>query len=247
MASVRHLGLFPTKVFDGPCLIKDAKELPEGPDTATGPGTRRPIGMSLANVMALYWRVKSWKFVHTHTDEEIIVPAAFEPGAEPEDEKGLVCGYAATANTRGLITQTMSNNSDPLENGQYSFAVFEIFNFYQKGPFILKKDNLFYPTISVAWETNEISIAPNQGDYSMGSTSIQRNGDVQFGEQEIVLLEDTYSIPLYFSETVDEVDGSEFFYAGGISVHEYWEYDPKDGGGPIYDKQTGKQIRAFPS
>lgn len=27
---------------------------------------------------------------------------------------------------------------------------------------------------------------------------------------------------------------------------EYWPYDPGDGEGPIYDKDTGRQLRAFP-
>jgi len=31
-----------------------------------------------------------------------------------------------------------------------------------------------------------------------------------------------------------------------IEPIEFWEYDPSDGGGPIYDKDTGKQLRAFP-
>lgn len=31
-----------------------------------------------------------------------------------------------------------------------------------------------------------------------------------------------------------------------ITPAEYWEYDPNDGGGPIYDKETGEQLRSFP-
>lgn len=31
-----------------------------------------------------------------------------------------------------------------------------------------------------------------------------------------------------------------------IEPAEFWEYDPNDGLGPIYDKETGKQLRAFP-
>lgn len=32
-----------------------------------------------------------------------------------------------------------------------------------------------------------------------------------------------------------------------MSVHEYWPYDPGDGGGPIYDTTTGEQLRPFPA
>jgi hypothetical protein len=31
-----------------------------------------------------------------------------------------------------------------------------------------------------------------------------------------------------------------------IIAEEFWEYDPGDGGGPIYDSTTGAQLRAFP-
>lgn len=30
-----------------------------------------------------------------------------------------------------------------------------------------------------------------------------------------------------------------------ITPHEWWAYDPGDGGGPIYDTATGRQLRAF--
>lgn len=32
-----------------------------------------------------------------------------------------------------------------------------------------------------------------------------------------------------------------------ITPDTYWPYDPGDGGGPIYDTATGKQLRSFPS
>ena len=246
MATVRHLGLFPVKVIGGPCVIKDAETLPSGPETETGPGTFRPIGMKLEEVMALYWRVKSWKFEHTRTEQEEIVPAAFGPNTEPANEKDLVCGYSVNELSAFVVTQVMNNFPDQIENGKKSSAIFEIFNYYQNGPYILKKDNLFYPNINIAWESEETNISPNPGDAPLGSSSIQGENDVQFGQQDIVVLGKTYSIPMYFSEMVGEIDGSEYFYHGEISVNEYWPYDPNDSLGPIYDKTTGKQLRAFP-
>lgn len=35
--------------------------------------------------------------------------------------------------------------------------------------------------------------------------------------------------------------------AMSITPHEWWPYDPNDGGGPIYDSTTGAQLRSFPS
>lgn len=35
--------------------------------------------------------------------------------------------------------------------------------------------------------------------------------------------------------------------SGTLEPLEWWEYDPNDGKGPIYDKDTGKQLRAFPN
>ena len=44
-----------------------------------------------------------------------------------------------------------------------------------------------------------------------------------------------------FTQTPNKftVGGSSFV----ITAEEYWEYDPRDGGGPIWDKDTGEQIR----
>mgnify|MGYP003654705030 CR=1 FL=1 len=35
-------------------------------------------------------------------------------------------------------------------------------------------------------------------------------------------------------------------YVGFVRPFEFWEYDPQDGDGPIYDKYTGSQLRDFP-
>jgi hypothetical protein len=46
------------------------------------------------------------------------------------------------------------------------------------------------------------------------------------------------------TETRFNVDG---FTGVTIKPHSYWPYDPNDGLGPIYDSETGEQLRAFPA
>lgn len=239
MASVRHLGLFPTSTFEGACLIKDGSSL------EAGPGTYRPIGLSLVAVMALYWRVKSWKFVHTHTEQEVIKSASFEN--PPASERELVCGFMPEGQfeDQRLITQVMGNFTS--KSDKQSSVLFEIFTFIEEEPSIVKKGDLYYPRMHIAWETEGVSIPPNPGDHAKGSNSLKTNEDTQWGEQKFVLLGKEYSIPLYLSTQIDQISGSSYFYRGEISVNEYWEYDPGDGLGPIYDKHTGRKLRAFPN
>jgi len=49
--------------------------------------------------------------------------------------------------------------------------------------------------------------------------------------------------PSALSNTKFNLDG---FSGITIKPHEYWPYDPNDGGGPIYDSVTGAQLRPFP-
>lgn len=53
------------------------------------------------------------------------------------------------------------------------------------------------------------------------------------------------------TEMTDEGPARKTFNVAGfdgiiIRPHEYWEHDPFDGGGPIYDGTTGEQIRPLP-
>lgn len=58
---------------------------------------------------------------------------------------------------------------------------------------------------------------------------------------ELDLFDITPPSPL--SNTKFNIDG---FNGITIKPKEYWEYDPNDGGGPIYDSTTGQQLRPFP-
>ena len=42
------------------------------------------------------------------------------------------------------------------------------------------------------------------------------------------------------------IDHAEEYASGSVEAIEYWPYDPEDGLGPIYDKDTGAQLRPFP-
>ena len=58
----------------------------------------------------------------------------------------------------------------------------------------------------------------------------------QFADQNTVINNGN----LNFTVTVNDIS-TDFFPI------KYWPYDPNDGGGPIYDSATGKQLRPFPS
>jgi hypothetical protein len=68
-----------------------------------------------------------------------------------------------------------------------------------------------------------------------------------------ILLPDTDSIilPLFDATDPSPRTGTKFNVDGftGVTIkpHSYWPYDPGDGGGPIYNEETGAQLRPFPS
>jgi hypothetical protein len=60
---------------------------------------------------------------------------------------------------------------------------------------------------------------------------------------------DTIEMPLLDVTEPSPITGTRFNVNGftGITVkpHSYWPYDPNDGDGPIYDSETGAQLRSF--
>jgi hypothetical protein len=71
----------------------------------------------------------------------------------------------------------------------------------------------------------------------------------EYGTFTYTLLGQTFSAPIYgFNSRYDQAGFSNTLSVNSsLEAIEYWPYDPGDGFGPIYDKDTGAQLRPFPN
>ena len=223
MPSVRHLGLFPF------CI---ANEFPED----LFERSLLPIGVELDRVLKWFWRVKKWKAVYTIDDysNEVIfwnnsvstfVVNSGGPGGvsyyetlNPETEKDLVCKKG-------------TNFAEYFNDGQFGAFSFSLFGSppphpsLQPQPAVVRQGDLYYPRFLCVAAIGPNSITTVDADPEATPIDIDLDG---------------ITVPVFL--TSGAASGSL-----SISIHEYWPYDPDDGGGPIYNSTTGEQLRGFPS
>jgi hypothetical protein len=218
MATVRHLGLFP---WCGPFQVN--------PTFVGEEGTLRSIGLTLQQMMKLYWRIKKVRmtspdgmFVVSGNHTIAIVSADWQTTNFDENntEKNLVCS-----------------------DGGYQFVGVPVFSIQQGGyavraEFIMSntvynpQTKLFFPVITVAF-----------GQNGAFGTSRWAEG---FAEENLQHYQYIDFLDLGVQISMGGSDAQPFA-TGAISVEEYWPYDPNDGLGPIYDSTTGEQLRPFPA
>jgi hypothetical protein len=237
MATVRHLGLFPNIQIAGKrlCVISKTDQDDQIPDY--GPGTYYPVAMSLRAVLALYWRIRKWKFIHTLDGNNQPEEAVAQYQSPPTSETDLICGFSAGGENK-TIEYGMTTEAEFATD--LSVSAMTIFGFGQKGPIILQVDGALYPRLNIAWEGPIRYFEETEENEGLGSSSAQIDGEEERGKLTLKVLQDEYKIPMY-------ANSENAFYCGEIEAAEFWEYDPGDGLGPIYDKTTGAQLRAFPT
>jgi hypothetical protein len=237
MPSIRTIGFFPRIRITKPLCAISETDL-DGNVPKYGPGTLYPVKMSLASIMALYWRIRKWKFIHTLEGEPIEIDQQAFYLTPPQSEMDLICGFEFDETSKDrAIEYAMTTNANFPEG--MSISVMNIFGFGQKGPHILKVGDDLYPSMDIAWE-GPIRYDEETDDMdAIGCTSIETEENTKQGELTLNILGQEYQIDMYAKNQF-------FFYCGFIETAEFWEYDPGDGLGPIYDKTTGAQLRAFP-
>ena len=174
--------------------------------------------------MTAYWRVKSWKVDYgSFTFETDFGTEEFNLGAAP---LALAAPAEGIDSEKRLVCSPDREFSyeQPPGGGSSPFCLFRLFaDARSDGENIkLATEILLGPSLSgVRYLSNVGSGA------SVGTATL----DVA-GEQVV--------FPM-FANSLADVAALNF----KISAAEYWPYDPGDGGGPIYDAETGAQLRAF--
>lgn len=201
MASVRHLGLFP---FCVPQELPSDQEVP----------SEYPVGLSAADVMLWFWRVKAaevTRFINVQIegqpppepDTEVVNIIYISQGQEfaIEKETEIICFTEETG-----IYFNVTRDGQEENFGFFFFAGSGNINSVVYDA----ESQLFYPRII--------------GPYGDAFSNLTYNSD-------------SYT---FYNEYVN---GSYV----KMTAHEFYTYDPGDGGGPIYDSTTGAQLRAFPA
>jgi hypothetical protein len=243
MASVRHLGLFPFCVVDA-----SKRKTNSGNPIPLGDGTLYPLQIPISEAILWYWRIKKWKIeasityqsgpngaIETVSDDKTIISHADGFENVPLNEKFLVCPKETNLDTAG--------NLDSVQFVLFSLIVGAVGT---NDPFT--KERIFHNDetefLKNVWPSLFIYASYFGGLYvssivvgNVNSESSKRGGLITIETRE-----NLYTVDSYVPDTAEFVDGEI-----KITATEYWPYDPQDGLGPIYDKDTGAQLRPFPN
>lgn len=287
MAAVRHLGLFSKRFPSCPYIVGNPPNQQDYAITRLNTGFYPNIWMSLKNAVAMYWRVKKWKYSlemewsevdiqnYSYSEERelyvgqvsilnviqdyidgVLYPV--EPlfdtleGDIPSSETKLICGVGgatlsslANAHFVAQILGSIRPDNDPSAGtGFFTRMSWPFFS----NPVYVRDNNgakEYLPTIEFSANTfrwTKIAAYPwtiPSGQPYLGT----------YGEFSYKFLGETLSCPIYAYNSRSTVPEFNNNLSVNVTLEatEYWEYDPQDGEGPIYDKQTGKAIRAFPA
>jgi hypothetical protein len=259
MASVRHLGLFPFCTSSFP------------PDSGVhifdvGDFTQYPFTLPALRACELWWRVKEWELSFTYSRYiDLHIYASEPPGSYSEilptsvvlntkdsafrtqkanvnNEQDLICFKDNEAATQYYEwTWTAVNSfyiaSDPPSSGDAVVAFQANFgtnwDTQQLGfhpPFVVQED----PNKTELWTALYVLIAEFS---TLQNTTLIADGLFDLGQTSRTFKMGGFDGP-GLTTTLSNVK---------VRPIEYYPYDPRDGGGPIYDKLTGKQLRPFPS
>jgi len=184
MAQVTYLGLTPY------CFQ------PTSDGSLVGSGTNYPVGFSINDVAALYWKTKSIKIEVDITINETSTPPPHNASGSISyvktvdstglygtisDETGLVCGANCSTHDTQIIGSYTINGSTILVTGTINFYIFESSGYYY--------NNLYYPYLGLFIHTsnqgsgqfylsttNDPNINTTNAGYSLAFSYINASG-----------------------------------------------------------------------
>jgi hypothetical protein len=238
MATVRHLGLFPFCVSPYPPNSHIARDV-----QVAGPLTEYPFKLPILLCTRMWWTVKHWQISLNYAGVNVVENTKVNnmsggyikriellPALE-RTEKALVCQAADNdyefAATSGAWLINLPNEATALLNF-YTNWDFQQYGF--GAPFARSEDEDDKANL---WVAMSLGI----GEWE---SFVEKGGPTEVGTFRILDTERQFLMNRMAGDLPELSDVV-------IEPYEFWEYDPGDGGGPIYDSQTGAQLRAFPS
>ena len=243
------------------------------PDAEGGDGLGRYVKMPLEEAMFAWWVVKRWRvrmecsgnnvidgitYPWANFVEEVEVPRnssadiiqgvpSITEGRQLTNEKHLVCDRFAE---QGGATVTSFGNTGS-EIGQYSYGVSILITGATTLPTRQAKNDpknywaYFYSYLNPAALRPFLatSFSDAQNWYGGEVAAVSEVGKIRINVGgAFAQMEFPYYIGLRSGEGA--VNASTNLT---ITASEFFDYDPGDGGGPIYDSTTGVQLRPFPN
>jgi|LakMenEpi03Aug12_release.lakeMendotaPanAssembly.Ray.scaffolds.fasta_scaffold116857_3 hypothetical protein len=257
MASVKHLGLFPW------CTFKDYDSLRSFYSFITDEQWDPRLlyydnfTTSLINGMALYWRVKSWKIFGTQTlflpdNEPDYIDFEFIFNRDAGSELNLICKTFSDESGFGILPLVEDGENvryyTPSRIFTTPYPMLCFFQIPSTGVNLALPANApmgghfegesFSPHLDFSFTGNDAG-----GDFNATNAGLINQTSFGFSSSleslPISFLGETYNLQYY----IQGPESGCFFENITIEAIEYWEYDPEDGGGPIYDKFTGAVLR----
>ncbi|NBW13477.1 MAG: hypothetical protein EBR82_36275 [Caulobacteraceae bacterium] len=219
MANVRHLGLFPW------CLNAD-EQFFKGSDISS-------------KAVPMWWRVKKWKLESEYTAKSNL----------QETNYAEIKFFDITTLTKQIVVDdeiqivTLYSAETDLVCGGV------IYDEESKQSYRVGADHLFPFSMPLLNTDTYVKLGPKfdfqvLGDDINGAT-VAGDGQI-LGNLALNYCGLSFSIPL---KLLGNFGGLSELTSINCTLEavEYWRYDPGDGLGPIYDSQTGKQLRTFPA
>jgi hypothetical protein len=202
-----------------------------------GPGTKNPAGFTLEEIMSLYYRVKKIEIDYDidiieeqeDPDPDVEIPFAgtvsdIQMSGTFENEEGITA-YVGISDEKafacGPQTFVLLNNSSL--NGVIMTLLMFVPN--DLDAVMLQKDGLYYPTLEFYLQGVD---DPFQSYFVDGSRDRQALIEIDFFGKTLRV----------YGQATQDLTGEMSF-----TPTEYWEYDPGDEGGPIWDEDDGSELR----
>jgi hypothetical protein len=274
MATVRHLGLFPfcvspyppnSNISNGGTAIRE-----------TGPLTEYPFKLPIRLCTRMWWTVKHWRISfdyyqfrdlsdeynpgdYTLIDQSVLVTTSSNTlfGGGPDYVKAIENGlFGFDISERKLVCVTSGTGYEEASRmNSWSVQLSREFLIEgSSGTSSIEAELSFYTN----WDNQQLGFsapfAKSEEDDSNLWTAIafsfaswrsdfDAEGESGSGTFKLLDVERQFSI----SRTTLSEGTTETISNLVIEPAEFWPYDPDDGLGPIYDSQTGAQLRAFPA
>lgn len=271
MASVRHLGLFPFCVGKYPPRPDYTEELPN----QVGDLTEYPFQLPVRLCTRMWWTVKHWRVSfdyyqfrdlseeynpgdYTLIDQSITATTSTGLLSTDFDYVRRIQNQNQDASERELICATLGGDWEASSrrsiwniNLRREFLVDE-----QSGTSNVTAQLDFYTN----WDLQDFGFAPpfcfdadetnrttlwTALSFEFGGWRSWRNAEGETGSGTFSLLQASKQFAISHAQL--PANTTESITNLLIEPSEFWEYDPGDGLGPIYDKHTGRKLRAFPN
>lgn len=235
-----------------------------------GEGTEYPIGVPFGKLYEWMFRVKSWRIqledAEIKAEAEVSATSSLLAIAEIPGSSGTHTDYliaGAPAEEYLLVTLDFTGGAIIDYDYQYDDDAAE---FVEAEAYIRIElsasstiyheavSDLYYPHFALEGEV----FANAQALADTGSADSEKIWRISWSDEEadngwteVVVDFDGYPLKLWeYSYSADGSIGSGATAITDIGTpkvtiapYEYWEYDPDDGGGPVWDKDTGAKLR----